>query len=133
MVEAKPEQRERKTLEDLVLANRKRTFKMFANDQDAPIPEDPSLIKMKIKSKVTDQYSKLGEIPGVLVDKIGRQKILKDLGTAAATETKHESLANIDDDEESKAEVSMVTQKAIHDVEESNQVAALPGQNTESL
>ena len=90
MVEAKPEQRERKTLEDLVLANRKRTFKMFANDQDAPIPEDPSLIKMKIKSKVTDQYSKLGEIPGVLVDKIGRQKILKDLGTAAATETKHE-------------------------------------------
>ena len=67
-------------LADLVLNNRKRTFKMFASDLDNPLPEDPSLIKMKIKSKVQDCYSKLGEIPGILVDKVGRQKILKELG-----------------------------------------------------
>ena len=65
---------------DLVLANRKRTFKMFASDVDAPLVEDPTLIKMKIKSKVHDCYSKIGEVPGILVDKVGREKILKELG-----------------------------------------------------
>ena len=67
-------------LAELVLNNRKRTFKMFASDLDAPLVEDPSLVKMKVKCKVDAFYSKLGEVPGVLVDKVGRQKILKDLG-----------------------------------------------------
>ena len=37
---------------------------------------------MKIKCKLADNYSKLGEIPGVLVDKVARQKIMKELGQA---------------------------------------------------
>ena len=45
---------------------------MFANDLDTPISEDTSLLKMKIKSKVAYGYSKLGEVPGVLVDKVSR-------------------------------------------------------------
>ena len=53
---------------------------MFANDLDAPLVDDPSLVKMKVSCKVNTFYSKIGEVPGVLVDKIGRQKILKDLG-----------------------------------------------------
>ena len=67
----------------MVLENRKRTFRMFASDLDAPLVEDPSLVKMKIKSRVFDHYSRLGEIPGVLVDKISRDKILKELGHQA--------------------------------------------------
>ena len=37
------------------------------------------LLTMKIRCKVKDNYSKLGQIPGVLVDNVARQKILKDL------------------------------------------------------
>jgi len=55
-----------------VLQNRKRTHKMFASDLDAPLPEDLSLTKMKIKFKLSEGYSKLGEIPGVLVDRVAR-------------------------------------------------------------
>ena len=60
---------------------------MFANDIDTPIVDDPSLIKMKIKCKIADNYSKLGEVPGVLVDKVRRAKILKDLGHASTVES----------------------------------------------
>ena len=49
---AASDNKEVKSLSELVLTNRKRTFKMFACDVDAPLLEDPSLIKMKIKSKV---------------------------------------------------------------------------------
>ena len=34
----------------------------------APLTEDPNLTKMKIKFKLSESYSKLGEVPGVLVD-----------------------------------------------------------------
>ena len=73
-------QKERSSLEELVLKNRKRTYKMFSSDLDAPITEDTVLLKMKIKCKLADNYSKLGEIPGVLVDHVARQKIMKELG-----------------------------------------------------
>mgnify|MGYP001626793760 CR=1 FL=1 len=53
---------------------------MFASDIDAPLIEDTDLIKMKIKCKLSDNYSKLGEIPGILVDNVARQKIMKELG-----------------------------------------------------
>ena len=78
----------KKTLEEMVLANRKRTYKMFANDVDAPLAEDPSLTKMKIKLKIAENYSKFGEVPGILIDKVRRQKILKDLGHATSLESK---------------------------------------------
>ena len=84
---------EQKSLAELVLENRKRTFRMFATDHDEPIKENDSLIKMKIKSKVVDNYSKLGEIPGVLVDKVGREKILKELGLPASGQAAASSLA----------------------------------------
>ena len=58
---------------------------MFAHDRDTPLVEDPNLIRMKIKCKIRDNYSKLGEVPGVLVDKVARQKLLKDLGHTTAT------------------------------------------------
>ena len=70
------------SLSNLVLQNRKRTFRMFANDLDTPVAEDPSLIKMKIKFKLNEGYSRLGKTPGVLSDHIARKKILKDLGHA---------------------------------------------------
>lgn len=65
---------------ELVESNRKRTHRMFASDVDVPLAEDPNLIKMKIKCKLNEGYNKLGETPGVLVDRIARQKILKELG-----------------------------------------------------
>ena len=71
-------------------------------------------------------YSKLGEVPGVLVDKVGRQKILNDLGYVKP-ETKIEGNATEAALEETKGdEVSMVTQKALHEVEQS-QVVPLRG------
>ena len=96
---------------------------MFASDVDAPLAEDPSLIKMKIKSKVQDCYSKLGQIPGILVDKISREKILKELGhQTVPTAPAEDAEANNHQEETKKsagAEVSMVTQKALHEVEQS--------------
>ena len=44
----KAETTEVATLTDLVLNNRKRTFKMFAGDVDVPLVEDPLLVKMKV-------------------------------------------------------------------------------------
>jgi len=61
-----------KDLTELVDNNRKRTHRMFACDEDAPLHEDPNIIKMKIKCKLNESYSKLGETPGVLVDKVAR-------------------------------------------------------------
>ena len=60
---------------------------MFANDIDTPIVDDPSLVKMKIKCRIADNYSKLGEVPGVLVDKVRRAKILKDLGHSSTIDS----------------------------------------------
>ena len=45
-----------------MLENRKRTFEMYAIDVDASLSEDADLIKIKIEWKLTDKYSKLGEI-----------------------------------------------------------------------
>ena len=53
---------------------------MFANDVEPSLEEDPELLKMKIKFKIDASYKRLGETPGVLVDRVARQKILKDLG-----------------------------------------------------
>ena len=85
---------------------------MFANDLDAPLVEDPSLVKMKIKSRVFDHYSKLGEIPGVLVDKISRDKILKELGHQANTAVDlaaEEQQETRQEETKKTAELSMVT------------------------
>ena len=83
---------------------------MFAHDRDAPLVEDPNLTRMKIKCKIRDNYSKLGEVPGVLVDKVARQKLLKDLGHATTTSTaKQEQAGEEEAAEETKTEVSMVT------------------------
>lgn len=54
------------------MKNRKRTYRMFANDLDNPLPEEPNLTKMKIKFKLSQGYNKLGEVPGVLVDQVAR-------------------------------------------------------------
>ena len=88
---------------------------MFAGDVDAPLLEDPTLIKMKIKSKIQDCYSKIGEVPGVLVDKIGRQKILQGLGHQASlvkpAEQGTENSKGQEEESKKKAEeISMVTQ-----------------------
>ena len=86
---------------------------MFASDVDAPLAEDPSLVKMKIKSKVQDCYSKLGQIPGILVDKISREKILKELGHQTVPAVPAEEADANNQQEETKktaaTEVSMVT------------------------
>ena len=86
---------------------------MFASDVDAPLAEDPSLIKMKIKSKVQDCYSNLGKIPGILVDKISREKILKELGHQTVPKAAAEDADANNQQEETKksaaAELSMVT------------------------
>ena len=79
------EKLEKPSLDKLIQENRKRTFKMFAHDRDTTLAEDPNLIRMKIKCKIRDNYSKIGEVPGVLVDKVARQKLLKDLGHATTT------------------------------------------------
>ena len=79
---------------------------MFQADADAPLAEDTELLKMKIRFKVAEGYSKLGEVPGVLVDKVRRQKILKDLGhVPQSTVTQPESAQGVAEEtkEESKA------------------------------
>ena len=84
---------------------------MFASDVDAPLVEDPSLIKMKIKSKVQDCYSKLGQIPGIVVDKISRDKILKELGHQTVPKATAEEANQPEETKRTAAaaEVSMVT------------------------
>lgn len=73
--EGKPDERRRPNETDvaeLIIENRKRTYMMFASDMDAPLVEDPTLVKMKVKAKVDAFYSRIGEVPGVLVDKVSR-------------------------------------------------------------
>ena len=53
---------------------------MFAQNLDDPLEEDKAILQSKVSCKVKDGYSELGEVPGVLVDKVKRTKILKDLG-----------------------------------------------------
>lgn len=42
---------------ELIIENRKRTYMMFASDMDAPLVEDPTLVKMKVRAKVDAFYS----------------------------------------------------------------------------
>ena len=73
------------------------------------------MVKMKIKSRVMSNYSKLGEIPGVLVDRVAREKVLKDLGHKSTSKEinadENEEEKKGEEPEESKVatEVSMVT------------------------
>lgn len=97
-----------------VLANKKRTYQMFAGNHDDRISEDADILKMKLQSKIKSQsYDTIGEIPGVSkLDESKRRRILKDLGvftapptaTKTSEEAKQAQLEGANGDEENKVD-----------------------------
>lgn len=66
-------------IEDLILINRKRTYRMFADADEGRPEENLEVLKMKLQVKINASYAKIGEVPGITVDEFKRKKILRDL------------------------------------------------------
>ena len=80
---------------------------MFAHNLDDPLEDDKAILQSKVSCKVKDGYSGLGEVPGVLVDKVKRTKILKDLGV----EPQKITYQTLFKDEEGKVEPEVALEK----------------------
>jgi hypothetical protein len=80
MVEASQDLPKRQVpIEDLILLNRKRTYRMFADANDGRPDDNLDVLKMKLQVKINANYAKIGEVPGITVDEFKRKKILRDL------------------------------------------------------
>lgn len=98
---------------------------MYKSDlSEYRLPEMEDVIVQKIKMKVKDQYESVGKIPGVKLDQIKRDKILKDLQVEKKVETTEETK------EEKTTEIGMVAQKAIEQIEAEKQQEKTNGVQT---
>ena len=91
MVESSnPEPTRHVDIAELILKNRKRTFKMFLDESKEygsaiSASNNIEVLKMKLQTKINASYAKIGEIPDITVDEFKRKKILKELKISSAT------------------------------------------------